>query len=216
MTDSTDTPTPRPCFLSGRPLHALLFALILLAGLLPRIYGLERESIWWDEFTSVVHLEPPSAWSADPQFVRWNQMVIRDTAPTLLGFWRQNRSMDPATMPLYYTFEYLWSRHVSNDFDTQRWLSIFIGMLLLPAAYLLGRLFFGPGGGLVVMLCVALSPIHIQFSREIRMYGLMTVLAAVSVYSHARLVGGGGRRWWILHGLNNMVLFWTQDRKSVV
>lgn len=212
MTDSTDTPKDapaRPCFLSGRPLHAVLFALILLAGLLPRIYGLERESIWWDEFTSVVHLEPPSDWSADPQFVRWNQMVIRNTAPSLLGFWKQNRSMDPATMPLYYTFEYLWSRHVSNDFDTQRWLSIFIGMLLLPAAYLLGRMFFGPGGGLVVMLCVALSPIHIQFSREIRMYGLMTVLAAVSVYSYARIVGGGGRRWWVLHGLNNMVLFWT-------
>lgn len=213
MTDSTDTPPrnapPRPCFLSGRPLHALLFALILLAGLLPRLHGLERESIWWDEFTSVVHLEPPSAWSADPQFVRWNQSVVRETAPGLLEFWKQNRSMDPATMPLYYTFEYLWNRHVSNDFDTQRYLSILIGMLLLPAGYLLGRQFFGPGGGLIVMLCVALSPIHIQFSREIRMYGMMTVLAALSVHSFARIVGGGGRRWWVLHGLINMLLSWT-------
>jgi tetratricopeptide (TPR) repeat protein len=189
--------------------HAAAFALILLAGAGLRCWQLERESIWWDEFTSVVHLEPPTAWQASPDFTRWNQSVIRDTAPSLLAFWKQNRSMDPATMPMYYTFEYLWTRHVSNDFDTLRYLSILISMLVLPVAYLLGRAFFGPGAGLIVMLCVALSPIHWQFAREIRMYGLMTLLASLSVWTFARLVRGGGKRWWLGHGLATLLLLWT-------
>jgi len=189
--------------------HAAAFALILLAGAGLRCWHLERESIWWDEFTSVVHLDPPSDWQASPDFIRWNQTVIRDTAPSLLAFWKQNRSMDPATMPMYYTFEYLWTRYVSNDFNTLRYLSIFIAMLVLPAAYLLGRSFFGPGAGLIVMLCVALSPIHWQFAREIRMYGLMTLLAALSVWTFVHLVRGGKRRWWAGHGAATLFLLWT-------
>ena len=190
-------------------LHAAAFALILLAGVGLRAWQLDRESIWWDEFTSVVHLDPPSAWQASPDYTRWNQTVIRDTAPSLLAFWKQNRSMDPATMPMYYTFEYLWTRHISNDFDTLRYLSIFISMLVLPVVYLLGRTLFGRGAGLIVMLCAALSPVHWQFAREIRMYGLMTLLAALSVWTFARLVRGGGKRWWLGHGLATLLLLWT-------
>ncbi len=204
--------TPQIAAASGRRFsiaHAAAFLLILLAGAGLRCWHLDRESIWWDEFTSVVHLDPPSAWQASPDFVRWNQTVIRDTAPSLLAFWKQNRSMDPATMPMYYTFEYLWTRYVSNDFNTLRYLSVFIAMLLLPAVYLLGRSFFGPGAGLIAMLCVALSPIHWQFSREIRMYGLMTLLAALSVWTYVRLVRGGGRRWWAGHGAATLLLLWT-------
>jgi tetratricopeptide (TPR) repeat protein len=189
--------------------HAAALALILLAGAGLRCWQLDRESIWWDEFTSVVHLDPPTAWQASPDYIRWNQSVIRDTAPSLLAFWKQNRSMDPATMPMYYTFEYLWTRYVSNDFETLRYLSILISMLVLPAGYLLGRTFFGRGAGLIVMLCVALSPIHWQFSREIRMYGLMTLLAALSVWTFVRLVRGGGRRWWAGHGAATLLLLWT-------
>ena len=146
--------------------HAAVFVLILLAGAGLRSWHLDRESIWWDEFTSVVHLDPPSAWQASPDFTRWNQSVIRDTAPSLLAFWKQNRSMDPATMPMYYTFEYLWTRYVSNDFDTLRCLSVFISLLVLPVGYMLGRTFFGRSAGLIVMLCLALSPVHWQFARE--------------------------------------------------
>mgnify|MGYP000906765628 CR=1 FL=1 len=209
MPEDTTPQTAVPSARRFSAAHAAAFALILLAGAGVRCWQLDRESIWWDEFTSVVHLDPPSAWQASPDFIRWNQTVIRDTAPSLLAFWKQNRSMDPATMPLYYTFEYLWTRYVSNDFNTLRYLSVFIAMLILPAAWLLGRTFFGPGAGLVVMLCVALSPVHWQFAREIRMYGLMTLLAALSVWTFVRLVRGGGRRWWAGHGAATLLLLWT-------
>jgi len=188
---------------------ALAFFGVLLIGLSVRIQGLGRESIWWDEFTSVMHLQPPSAWQASPDYNRWNQQVIRETAPSLMAFWRQNRTLDPATMPLYYTFEYLWNRYLNNDWASLRWLSILIGMLLLPATYALGAVFYGRWAGLLVMACVALSPIHVQFSREIRMYGLMTLLAALAMLTWVMLVRTGRTRWWLANGAVALFLLWT-------
>ncbi len=170
---------------------------------------MDRESIWWDEFTSVVHLQPPQEWQSSPDYNRWNQIVIRDTAPSLLGFLRQNRSMDPATMPLYYVFEYAWNKYVDARYETQRYLTVLIGMLLLPAVYALGRVLLGRNPALLVMCCAALSPLHIQFAREIRMYGLKTLLIVISVYTLVRLMRGGGRRWWAAHGVTNALLFWV-------
>ncbi len=187
----------------------LVFFGILLVGLAVRVQGLGRESIWWDEFTSVMHLQPPSAWQASPDYSRWNQQVIRETTPSLMAFWRQNRTLDPATMPLYYTFEYLWNRYLDHDWASLRWLSVFIGMLLLPAAFALGAVFYGRWAGLLVMACVALSPIHVQFSREIRMYGLMTLLAALSMLTWVLLVRTGRVRWWLANGTVALFLLWT-------
>ncbi len=187
----------------------LCFFLVLAVGFLVRAQGLGRESIWWDEFTSVMHLQPPSAWQASPDYARWNQQVIRETAPSLMAFWRQNRTLDPATMPLYYTFEYLWNRYLDNDWASLRWLSILIGMLLLPAAFALGAVFYGRWAGLLTMACVALSPIHVQFSREIRMYGLMTLLAALSILTWVMLVRTGRVRWWLANGAVALFLLWT-------
>lgn len=188
---------------------ALAFFGVLLIGLALRVQGLGRESIWWDEFTSVTHLQPPSAWQASQDYPRWNQQVIRETAPSLLAFWRQNRTLDPATMPLYYTFEYLWNRYLNSDWTSLRWLSILVGMLLLPAAWALGTVFYGRRAGLLVMACVALSPIHVQFSREIRMYGLMSLLAALSMLTWVMLVRTGHARWWLANGAIALFLLWT-------
>ncbi len=160
---------------------------ILLLALFVRAYGVWEESYWWDEFTSIVHLSPPAAWENAPAYERWNQTVDRETAQGLLGFWQANRSMDPATMPLYYTLEYFWNQYVSRDYASLRILSIVIGLLLIPAIYLFGRTLFGRTAGLVAAFCVALSPMHWQFAQEIRMYGLMTLIALLSCWTFYRL-----------------------------
>lgn len=191
----------------GRALACL--ALIMGTGLFVRVYRMYDESFWWDEFTSIVHLRQPEAWENNPQYARWNQVVVRETAPNLLAFLKANRSMDPATMPLYYTLEYLWNKHVSREPQSLRWLSIVIGMMLIPAIYAFGRNLFGRHAGLIAAFCVAMSPLHRQFAQEIRMYALMTLLALLSAYTFVELHRSGGRKWWFFHGLANFFLFWT-------
>ncbi len=194
---------------TARPYAAFTLALILIAGAGVRLHGITREAVWWDEFTSLMHIHPPVAWEQSPDYPRWNQVVIRETAPSLFAFWKNNRQLDPATMPLYYTFEYAWNRYVSRSIPAMRVLSILIGVLIIPVVYLLGRDLFGKNAGLIAALCLALSPIHRQFAQEIRMYGMMTLLSALSAYSFFHVLRGDGRRWWVLHAVVNLGLFWT-------
>jgi hypothetical protein len=59
------------------------------------------------------------------------------------------------------------------------------------------------------MLCFALSPIHVQFAKEIRMYGIMTLLALALVYLFCNLFEKGGKRWWVLYAVTALLLSWT-------
>ena len=200
--------------LQDKGLQALAFApivllLVVLLGLFVRLHGITRESIWWDEYTSVIHLEPPRAWQDSLHYDRWQLTVAREDSPSLWAFLKKNRSMDPATMPLYYAFEYLAYNLAGRSILGLRLLSVFIGILLIPAVYLFGRDLFGKNAGLIAAFCLALSPIHRQFSVEIRMYGLMTLLALLSAYTFMHLVRDGQRRWWLLHAAADLFLFWT-------
>lgn len=182
---------------------------IVIVGLCVRLYGIYSESIWWDEFTSVMHLAPVSAWEEHAEYTRWNQTVIRETAPTLLGFLAANRTLDPATMPLYYVLEYTWHKFVGRDAGTLRLLSVIVSVLTIFFLFVFARELFGPVAGLVAAFCLALSPIHRQFAQEIRMYAPMTLLALLSAYTFFRLHSERTSRWWVLHGAANLLLFWT-------
>jgi len=185
------------------------FSLILLLGLLARLAYLGGESVWWDEFATVAFLQPPPAYENSPQFERWNQQVIRESSPTLRAFLHQNKDLDPAAMPLYLAVEYYWNRYVHASPLALRVLSVLFGLAVLPALYLLGKFLFGPGVGLIAMFCAALSPIHVQFSKEIRMYGLFTLLAVIVVYAFCRMLEDPKRRWWIVYAVAVALLSWT-------
>lgn len=161
--------------------------LILAVGFVVRVWDLAGESFWWDEYTSLMHLR----------------------APDLLQFLDLNRTLDPATLPLYYTLEYLWYHAFGQSYDNLRYLSILIGLAGVALLYVLGRRMFGEGGGLVAAACMALSPIHAFHAQGIRMYVLMTLLGLWSAYSFVRLLEDRTARWWLLHGLGNLLLLWT-------
>ncbi len=188
---------------------AVALLLILGTGLFVRVYDLHKESIWWDEFTSVMHLEAPEEWRQSPHYKRWNQMVIRAPADSLFDFWVQNRSLDPATMPLYYTLEYLWHHFVWGSVYGLRIFSVILGVVSIPLLYKLGKALFGPWAGLTAALCMALSPIHVHHAQGIRMYVLFTLLAILSAWTFVLVRRGTGKRWWVFHGFVNFVLLWT-------
>lgn len=187
----------------------LVFALIFLTGVAVRLVHITKESVWWDEFATVAFLKPPPEYEASPEYNRWNQVVMRQNSPTLGAFLRQNKDLDPAAMPMYLAVEYYWNRFVSASTLSLRLLSVLFGLITLPLLFLVGAHLFGRNVGLIAMFCLALSPIHIQFSREIRMYGLMTLLAVIAVYVFCHIIEGGGKKWWGLYGIVMLALSWT-------
>ena len=162
-------------------------ALVLGAGALLRIWGLGAESVWWDEYTSLMHLD----------------------APGLLDFLRLNRSLDPATLPLYYSLEYLFYHYLSESVYALRLFSVFLGLLSIVALYALGRRLFSAQAGLIAAGCLAFSPIHIFHAQGIRMYVLFALLALLSMQAFVRWLEQASLGRLLLLLLVNFLLLWT-------
>ena len=193
----------------ARGTTALCFMLILLLGAVIRFQHLTAESVWWDEFATVAFLDPPEPWTQSPHYRQWNQQVERLDRPTLKQFLQQNQLVDPAAMPLYLVLEFAWNRYVHASPAALRILSVCVGLLLLPLIYLIGSRLYDRRAGLIAMACLSLSPIHVQFAKEIRMYGLLALLALITVYAFIRALEEGKKRWWFLGLTATCLLSWT-------
>ncbi len=93
--------------------------------------------------------------------------------------------------PLFYYLTWVW-QHIASRVYTMpypEWFlripSILIGVITVIVTYALGRQVshehvHARQAGLLAGLLIALSPLHVYYSHEIRMYGLLTLLVASS------------------------------------
>jgi len=132
--------------------------LILGLGLAARVYQLARQGLWIDEGYSVTlaGLSPAS--------------IVAGTAA----------DQHP---PLYYLLLHGWLGLVGRSEFAVRFLSVAAGILTLAVLYAVGRRMSSARLGLWSALLLALSPIHIQYSQEARMYTLLALLGLLSVYT---------------------------------
>lgn len=82
--------------------------------------------------------------------------------------------------PLYYYLLKLWMALFGPGEAAVRLLSVLIGVLTIPLVYVLARRLLGEPAALLSALLLALSPLHIYFSQEVRMYALAGLLATAS------------------------------------
>lgn len=140
--------------------RTLLLAILLLAfGL--RFYGLEAQSLWNDEGSSVALAGRDLA------------TIARDAA----------RDIHP---PLYYWLLAAWTRLAGTSEVAVRSLSALLGVLLVALTYPLGRLLAGRWAGLAAALLAAINPFQVYYSQEARMYALLALLCALAFYVAVR------------------------------
>ncbi len=139
----------------------LVVAILLVATYL-RAYRLQDESLWYDEGFSIA-----LARASPAEAVAW---TAQDVHP-----------------PLYYLLLHLWVRPCGDSAFSVRGLSALAGMATVPLLYAVGKRISGPSAGLLAALLTAVSPLYIYYSREARMYALLTLLAAASAYIMLRI-----------------------------
>jgi mannosyltransferase len=143
------------------PLLALL-ALLLLALAL-RVYRLPAQSLWYDEGVS------------------W---YLTRMSPPALTVWTAN-DIQP---PLYYYLLWLWVRLAGTSEYALRFPSVFFGALTLPLLWVTARRLLGMRAAWLATLLLALSPLHVYYAQEARMYTLLTFLGLLSSYLLLRLL----------------------------
>jgi uncharacterized membrane protein len=155
----------------GSRRYLVLWVLILMAlGL--RLGRLTFQPLWWDE--------------------GWSLYFASADIGTLL-----ERTAVDIHPPLYYLLLHLWIGLLGSSVVAVRLLSVLIGVATVPLVYLAGRRLMGERGGLVAAFLLAISPFHIYYSQEVRMYGLVTLLGLGATYFALRWSAGpGGRSWW--------------------
>lgn len=155
-----------------------LVALLLLAGLVARVWQIQNESVWYDE-----HL------------LYHNLLGDR----TLGDFFTELRRTDPPITPVYFASQYFWTKIAGVGVLQLRLVSVVCSLAAAAILYALVRRMFGIGAALIALLLACLSNFHIYYGQEIRVYAFLLLLATLSMYGFHRAQHGGGRRWHALH-----------------
>mgnify|MGYP003976764195 FL=1 len=140
--------------------------IITLFGLVLRLL-LAGQSLWLDEAASVVIASQP----------------LKVLIPSLAGDFHP---------PLYYLLLKPWLSLAGQSEFLLRLPGILIGTLTVPALFLLVKTVFVPKKKLkfeiahLAALLLALNPLHIYYSQELRMYSLSALLATLSWYFLAK------------------------------
>lgn len=170
-----------------------LLVLIVLTGIVLRVYNLGAESIWYDESISLA----VSKLSITDQLT-WN-IVQNESNP-----------------PFYYMVLHFWIPLFGDSEFISRMPSAIFGSLSIPAIYAVGKLMFNKKAGLLAALILAVSVFHIRYSQEARGYTLMVLLTLVSFYSLLRMTGSRKRVYGVLYVLCNVLLMYTHYYGALV
>ncbi len=173
-----DTPaitTARPGIESHARREALL-VLLLLAAFALRLFRLAHQPLWSDEIYSVAVARHPLS-----QVWGW---VYRDNHPAL--YW----------LLLYPVVQLLGDAPLLVRFP-----SAFIGTLTVALTYVAGRqILRSRAVGLLAALWLTVSPLHVAYSQEARMYAPLALFGMASTLFLYRAVIQGGMLDWALFG----------------
>ncbi len=150
----------------------LLWLVIFGLGCAARLWHLDAQSLSMDEVTEL-------------------ELAAR-SAGDLIG-------ADDGFPPLFSLLLHGWIRLFGES--TARGLPAVLGILALPLMGRLGRELGGARVGLLALLLLALSPIHVWYSQEIRAYGLYFLLVILTMWRYAVARRTGSGRDWLVYAV---------------
>jgi mannosyltransferase len=166
-------------------LHYCALACVVLVGALLRFTALRRQSLWFDEVDVVVRAQQP----------------LGEVLRTFVAAGENG--------PLYNILLALWIRVAGISEIAVRFPSAVAGTFAIPLLYLLGRRLAGPHVGLLAAGLLAISPYHVWYSQEAKMYTLVVLLALASSYTLVEALQRNQRRWWAAYALLTTLMFYT-------
>ncbi|MBI3959227.1 MAG: glycosyltransferase family 39 protein, partial [Chloroflexi bacterium] len=161
-------------WLTGSNTPVIVGALTLLAALL-RFYLIGDKTVWLDEAFSI-----------------W---LARQSLGEMWG-WLARIDQHP---PLYYTLLHGWIGLFGDLQGPVRGLSALCSTLAVPLFYAGVRRLVDRPTALIAVFILAISPFHVRFAQETRMYGLLTLAVAAALYCVAVILherNAPRRVWW--------------------
>jgi uncharacterized membrane protein len=113
--------------------------------------------------------------------------------------------------PLYYLLLHVWVLLFGESEFAVRSLSVIFGVLTVAVVYRFGTALYDERTGVLAAFVLAIASFSIYWSQEARMYSLLPLLAAVSVYHLWRLMHGAGGGHVVGYLVATAALLYTQS-----
>jgi mannosyltransferase len=130
-------------------------------GFALRLFDLGTESLWYDELLQLEIAREP----------------LLSIIPRLRGH---------TAVPLDYVLAHFWL-WLGTQEAWVRMPAVIVGTVSLPVTYQLGRRLVGAGTGLLAMAILAVSPMHVRYSQEVRPYALVVLGLGLAGYAFWQL-----------------------------
>lgn len=138
--------------------------IIILLSLILRLISL-NQSLWWDEAINVVYAKSSSFW----YFV--TEYPVGDFHP-----------------PGWFALLWIWTHIFGFSEISSRLPSVILGTATVWLTYLLGKKLLHKRIVLLAAIFLAISPLHVYYSQEARMYVFACFAATLSFYFLIRLI----------------------------
>lgn len=161
-----------------------LALVIIWVAMAVRIHNLGTQSLWYDEGVAYTH-------------------ALR-TLPELVPLLQRN-----VHVPAYFGVLGLWEDVTGASEFSLRALSMFFSVLSVAWTYALGKRLFHPIAGLTAAAFIALNTFSIYYAQETRMYAMVTMVAAASMWVYIGFLRKPDVKSGIALGLINTIGVYT-------
>jgi len=178
------TSESRPPSLRGRRLFCCVsLSTAVLVAIVLRLHALDSQGLWYDEILTALRAQENLNWLLFSEPLR--------------------------SWPLHYLCTKLsFALFGQSDFTT-RLPAAFAGIVSIALIFRVGKILFGRREGMIAVVLLTLSPLHVHASRDARYYALSVLFCLAAVLFLWRAVRTGKKRYWaglvvaILLGLYN-------------
>ncbi len=151
--------------------HWGLLPLVVLVGFALRLYRLGAQSLWYDETVS--------AYLANQELPDLIHHTAHDIHP-----------------PAYYILLHFWIRLAGDSEFALAFFSLIFGTLLIALIYRIARCLLGQRTALWSAFLITISPFHLWYSQEVRMYTLAALLGTLAWWYAWKALHGEKRAVW--------------------
>jgi len=160
-----------------RQLITAALVLLCLVGVFMRFYRLDAHELWFDEVCSIF-------------------MIHNDLADVNSPAVQDGNKYFDSNPPLYYESLKVWAKVCGVFPLSLRLFSVFWSVLSLPLFYQLARRFCGSKAALCAVAMMALSPFHLWYAQEARMYSQAACFGIASTLFFMLALEKKRWQWW--------------------
>lgn len=203
----------------------VILVLLTIAGAMFRLNRRDFPLFWHDEVTTMLHVS--YGYMDNPKFANrvltmaeiksGTQGRTEHTNPYRIV--QSIATIEPSQGPLSFVLVYFWGELFGYSVDSVRLMCVTLGVLAIPAIFLLGCELASVRCGLLMAAFLAFSPFSLRYSHELRCYALyilLLVLVCCTYLRAMRIKGGASLIDWGLFTGSLAMLFHTHLSSLVV